>query len=271
MKTETFLKTGDFARLCRTTKETLFHYDREGVLKPKYVSGNGYRRYGMEQYFDFDLISLLKETGSTLGEIRSYRDARDPRAYLRLLRERVGILREERARLARREAMLKKLVALTEEALEAEYDTLLFEERKPERIIATPTTPEKMTSSGGNVECYAACLAHDMGRGNTTDPPLGMIVPECDARRGEFRLCHFFTRAEEGDPGDVREIPGGRYAILFHKGEVASQAAAFGRMVEAVKKEGLRVVGDAYIFDQMTYFLTGSSAEYAAKHVVRVE
>ncbi len=29
---KTFLKTGEFARLCRTTKETLFHYDREGIL-----------------------------------------------------------------------------------------------------------------------------------------------------------------------------------------------------------------------------------------------
>ena len=62
MKTETFLKTGEFARLCHTTKETLFHYDREGILRPRYVSENGYRRYGVEQYFDFDLITLLKET-----------------------------------------------------------------------------------------------------------------------------------------------------------------------------------------------------------------
>ena len=47
---------------------------------------NGYRRYGLEQFFDFDMISLLKETGSTLGEIRACREMRDPRAYLRLLR-----------------------------------------------------------------------------------------------------------------------------------------------------------------------------------------
>ena len=50
MKNEKFLKTGEFARLCHTTKETLFHYDREGILKPRHVSGNGYRRYGLEQF-----------------------------------------------------------------------------------------------------------------------------------------------------------------------------------------------------------------------------
>ncbi|HIV65473.1 MAG TPA: MerR family transcriptional regulator [Candidatus Mailhella excrementigallinarum] len=272
MKMKTFLKTGEFARLCRTTKETLFHYDREGILKPEHVSANGYRHYGIKQYFDFDLISLLRETGSTLEEIRNYREARDPCAYLRLLRERAGVLREEQARLARREAMLEKLVALTEEALAAEYDTLLFEERKPEWVAVVPTKPEKILGSGGNaVECYADCLAWDMQRGNVADPPLGMVIPERNACRGEFWPCHFFTRAEEGGPGDVREIPGGRYAVLFHRGEVAGQAEAFRFMAAEVGKKGLRACGDAYIYDQMSCFLTGSGAAYVAKYIVRVE
>lgn len=268
---KTFLKTGEFARLCHTTKETLLHYDREGILKPEHVSANGYRHYGIKQYFDFDLISLLRETGSTLGEIRNYREARDPCAYLRLLRERAGVLREEQTRLARREAMLRKLVALTEEALAAEYDTLFFEERNPEWVAVVPIKPEKILGSGGNaVECYADCLAYDMQRGNVTDPPLGMVVPEKNARRGELWPCHFFTRAEEGGPGDVREIPGGRYAVLFHRGEIAGQAEAFGFMVAEVEKKGFHISGDAYSFDLMTYFLAGSSAEYVAKYIVRV-
>lgn len=271
MATETFLKTGKFAELCHTTKETLFHYDREGILKPKYVSDNGYRRYGMNQYFDFELISLLKDTGSTLGEIRNYREAGDPRAYLRLLRERVEVSERERARLARREAMLKDLIRLTEEALDAEYDTLLFEERGAEWVTVIPTVPEKMVSGAGSAECYAACLARELERGKAPGSPLGMVVPEESAKKGEFRLCHLFTRAEADDRGDLRELPGGRYAVFFHKGEVAGQAAAFRRMVEAIEREGLRMVGDAYIYDQMSYFLTGASAEYAAKHIMRVE
>lgn len=271
MKNEKFLKTGEFARLCHTTKETLFHYDREGILKPRHVSGNGYRRYGLEQFFDFDMISLLKETGSTLGEIRACREMRDPRAYLRLLRERAGILKKERARLARREAMLRRLIALTEETIGADFDRLLLEEKEAERIIAVPTDPEKILSGAGSVECYSACLAHDLERGNSTDAPLGMIIPAEHAGKGEFRPGFFFTRAEAGDAGDVREIPAGRYAAFFHKGEVSSQAAAFGRMVRAVADSGLRMRGDAYGYDLMSHLLTGSGAVYVAKYIVRLE
>lgn len=271
MKNAIFLKTGEFAKLCHTTKETLFHYDRKGVLKPRHVSENGYRRYGMEQYFDFDMISLLRETGSTLREIRDCREASDPHAYMRLLRERVGVLRAERARLARREAMLEKLVALTEETMNAKFDTLLFEERASETVVVTPTIPEKMISGAGSVECYSACLGRELERGNAVEPPLGMVVPAQSARSGEFRLCWFFTRAEADDEGDRREIPAGRYATFFHKGDVAGHAKAFGRMTRLLADAGARMIGDAYIYDQMSYFLTGADTEYAAKYVVRAE
>lgn len=43
------LHTGAFAKLCGVRKGTLLFYDKEGGLRPKYISGNGYRRYGMDQ------------------------------------------------------------------------------------------------------------------------------------------------------------------------------------------------------------------------------
>ena len=167
--------------------------------------------------------------------------------------------------------MLRKLIALTEETIDADFDRLLFEEKETEQIIAVPTDPEKILSGAGSVECYSACLAHDLERGNSTDAPLGMIVPAEQAGKGEFRPCFFFTRAEAGDAGDVREIPAGRYAAFFHKGEVFSQAAAFGHMVRAVADAGLRMRGDAYSYDLMSHLLTGSDAAYVAKYIVRLE
>ncbi|KAA3384529.1 MerR family transcriptional regulator, partial [Akkermansia muciniphila] len=64
--------TGAFARLCGTTKETLFHYDAIGLLKPKEVRPNGYRAYAPEQFFDFDMVRMLRRAGSSLKEIKGY-------------------------------------------------------------------------------------------------------------------------------------------------------------------------------------------------------
>ena len=133
MEKKHLLKTGEFARLCRTTKETLLHYDRKGLLKPRYVADNGYRWYGAEQFFHFDLISLLKESGCSLEEIRRSRNLRERHRYPQFLRERIALLEEEQRRLARRLSMLRGFAALTREATTRSFDTLFFEEREAER------------------------------------------------------------------------------------------------------------------------------------------
>lgn len=64
------LTTGEFARFCGVSKDTLIYYDRQDILKPRHVSENGYWRYLPEQLYEFDFISILKETGSSLTEIK---------------------------------------------------------------------------------------------------------------------------------------------------------------------------------------------------------
>ncbi len=264
-----FLKTGDFARLCRTTKETLLHYDRQGVLKPRYVKENGYRCYGMEQYFDFDLISLLKETGCTLKEIRQYREKGNPDIYLSLLKKSVDAIIEEQKRLARRQAMMENLIKLTAEAVKAEYDTLLFEERKRERIAIIPTAPKKINEIG--YEEYH--VSYNSGEGKARGAymsPLGMVIREETPGQGDFVISHFFIQASGASGGDAAEIPAGRYAVFFHKGDVYSHAAVPGRLIEAVRKKGLSAEGDIYSYEQMSYFI-GMGKEYTAKYIVRAE
>ena len=144
-KMKTFLNIGEFAHVCHTTRETLLHYDRKGLLKPGYVSENGYRRYSMKQFFDFDVISLLKETGSTLEEIKRYRERCEQDGYLKLFHERIAVLKREQERIAHRIAMLNGLAIMGEEALSAEYDRLFFEHRNARNILVYPVDSEKIT------------------------------------------------------------------------------------------------------------------------------
>ena len=43
------MTTGEFARIMRITKETLFHYDEIGVFQPELTQTNGYRYYSIYQ------------------------------------------------------------------------------------------------------------------------------------------------------------------------------------------------------------------------------
>ncbi|MGN0072837.1 MAG: MerR family transcriptional regulator [Coriobacteriales bacterium] len=78
MAEETLYTTGQFAELCGVKKQTLFHYDDIGLLRPELVEENGYRRYSYSQYQTFLLISCLKEAGMSLTEIKDYLEEDDP-------------------------------------------------------------------------------------------------------------------------------------------------------------------------------------------------
>ena len=53
MENEKMFTTGDFASLCNTTRDTLYHYDEIGLLKPERVEPNGYRLYSLTQFKEF--------------------------------------------------------------------------------------------------------------------------------------------------------------------------------------------------------------------------
>lgn len=132
-----YLSSGEFARLCGTTKDTLFHYDDIGLLKPAKVGENGYRCYSVNQVMLFDLISLLKEVGMSLGEIRDYIDERNASNFIARLREKDRKIREEIERLKRLRKLLGNTIDLTRNAFDVEVDRVEFVDMEEEYFIVT--------------------------------------------------------------------------------------------------------------------------------------
>ncbi|ADM70096.1 hypothetical protein GMA19_02290 [Paenibacillus polymyxa E681] len=46
---QTHLTSGQFAKVMGISKDTLFHYDRLGILSPEFKAENGYRYYSIKQ------------------------------------------------------------------------------------------------------------------------------------------------------------------------------------------------------------------------------
>ena len=68
---------GEIAKLSGLSKQTILFYDKKGILKPDYVDpDNGYRYYSADQLDFLDNISMLKEIGLSLDEIRTFMDQR---------------------------------------------------------------------------------------------------------------------------------------------------------------------------------------------------
>ena len=64
-----YFTTGEFAKLCGVKKQTLFHYDQIGILKPEITTSNGYRYYSVLQFDTYITIAMLKELDIPLANI----------------------------------------------------------------------------------------------------------------------------------------------------------------------------------------------------------
>ena len=68
----------EFANFSRTTRETLRHYDRIGLLSPVSRGDNNYRYYSGGQLAVVNVIRTLQDLGMTLEEIKTLKNNLTP-------------------------------------------------------------------------------------------------------------------------------------------------------------------------------------------------
>ena len=250
-----YLTTGQFAKLCATTKDTLFHYDREGILKPKLVSPNGYRRYRAEQFFEFDLICVLREAGSSIEDIRGYLSNYGVDHLLPFLDQKIADVTLQRKKLDQRLATLQHISELTRSALAEQYGTIKIVKMKAERLLVEEINRSNEHELSWDESAYY--LSRHLNRCRQAGVnlfPVGSIVPKDNLLNGSFNESHFFSRLDEEMENErILKKPAGNYADFRHQGSFDSLREAFPGYLAQIKGLGLEIRGDAYIYMLLSY------------------
>lgn len=144
-------KISEFATLCGTSPKTLRFYERIGLLKATYTNPeNGYRYYNDEQEREYELITVFKELGFTLEEIKNNILHADDSHILEILRQ--------------KEEELQKAQKICAEQIE-------YYERKPKNIsddgnrsitLQRYNTERKIVVSDGTVTRTFTCPSDGM-------------------------------------------------------------------------------------------------------------
>ncbi|MDT2525571.1 MerR family DNA-binding transcriptional regulator [Enterococcus raffinosus] len=66
------LTISEMAKYAGISRRTLIYYDQIDLFKPAKVGENGYRYYGIDQYFELDVILLLKNLDVSLEDIHVF-------------------------------------------------------------------------------------------------------------------------------------------------------------------------------------------------------
>jgi len=239
-------KIGEFSKLSHVTVKTLRYYDKIGLLKPAEVDRfTNYRYYSASQLPRLNRILALKELGLVLDQISLLIDDDLPpdqiRGMLRLKQVEIqDQLKEEQARLARVEQMLRQIEQ---------------EEQMPAQEIALKKVPaqsvlsirEIIPSFGHFDQLFGEAFAYlGSQRINPTGPPIGIYHDE------EFREKDVDVEVAIPVSGEIpsgervksRQLPAiENMACIIHNGSYETIGGSYGQAMSWVEENGYSIAG----------------------------
>ncbi len=265
-----FLKTGEFAAFCNTTKDTLFHYDDIGLLKPVKTADNGYRYYSLNQIYMFDLITTLKELGLSLEEIKKYMDKRDTDVFMQLLKEQDKRLRQKIEQLSRRRSLLKNTLQMMNEFIDVPEDEIRIE-KVPEEYFIISDEPENNTEK----ELFAVisrlwdyCNKHNY----YDDFITGEIISEENIKNGTFATWRFTSRIAKKVKSRYLHIkPAGSYAVKYIRSSYNALTEEYRKFCLELKERGYKINGPIYQSDITNYLSERYNDDYLMKIEVSIK
>lgn len=253
-KKKGYFTTGEFAKLCRTTKETLFYYDTIGILKPDHVGTNNYRYYIAEQFYDYDLITTLKTAGCTLSEIKNYLDRHNVDEFINLLNENRRRIKKEQEKLEHMNHLLENAVSMTKKARSKPYHQpeLIFCEE--EYFIATQLDKKEALSYYDEINFINNHFSYCEEKHIYNEYPFGAIVLKDTLCKGLCFESFYYSKLDTPIQDERLFIkPKGQYVTMLHQGYYDTRDKAYKILFDYIENNNLTICGNSYEQELISY------------------
>ncbi|MGL4344801.1 MAG: MerR family transcriptional regulator [Cellulosilyticaceae bacterium] len=273
------LTSGEFAKLCHTTKMTLRHYKEIGILRPAYEGENHYSYYDVEQFYDYYGIEILKQTGTPLAEIKQCMTNQDIPQVVDVLRKQQQKLEEEQKKLEQMTFMVKNalynITLGSEPIFESEVPQIRY---FPKEHLLTLTEEELKEAKEGAVDEDRMLIAI-LGKYREfcetypiqTDFQLGAILPYAQITGEKPMITHIYTKLNKAHKNPYyKEKPAGQYLCMVHKGKW-DVSLAYQQLAHYISTHQIQVVGDVYAYDLAGFMINGVEKNAMTMISIRVE
>lgn len=240
------LTTGQFAKLCATTKRTLFHYDEIGLFSPALTDEKGYRFYTEQQCDVFSVITALKEMDMPLSEIKGYLDAREPVLFESLLSRQKQKLDEEMEHLKRLQILIHTKLALLDKSKHMQCNQVTLEDCQEESIVLSAPlyTSDHRRVLSAIYEHIGYCFKNGFNIGH----PYGAMIAKEQLLKGEFDTyaCFFTKTSPDFSDMAISVKPAGLYAVTYLKGDYYQAEGAYRLLLDFISKNGYQMMDFSY-------------------------
>lgn len=265
-----YLTTGEFAKLCKVNKQTLFYYDQIGLLTPVLKKENGYRYYSINQLELFFVIDLLKDLGMSLNDIQQYMQNKSPERFLSLMYQKKEEIVKKRQEIETKEKMIEAKIALMEEASNLAFSQITLEQL-PEAILYLSRKIQNMTDEEF-VEVTSDFIEELNISHLDSGYPIGSITEREQVLNGEFSN-YSYLYIEQPNPMEGHpyfKAVKGDFLIGYHIGDEKTVRNTYMRFFTEMERLNL-TLGD-YVFEEYIYdtVVRNHKEEYVTKIMMQV-
>ena len=233
----------DFAKYSRTTRDTLLHYDRIGLLSPVFRGENNYRYYSSTQLAVVNVIRVLQELGMTLEEIKALKDRRTPELSYEVLGRQIEKIDKKIEEWIRARKLLLTIMRTVESVSSIDENEITIQFLPAEAIILGDLNDYTRGRSFFDV---LLSFYHNISKkypGLDLNYHVWGTYSEERIKNGDWvgsdRL--YFYNPEGHD-----KRPAALYAIGYMRGGYSDGDPLFRKLIEYIDKHGFEICGPAY-------------------------
>ncbi|MCQ2529892.1 MAG: MerR family transcriptional regulator [Lachnospiraceae bacterium] len=268
----------DFAKACKTTKDTLYHYEKSDILRPTIDANNHYRYYTSLDFHKFQFIAHLRNLGFSVAEIREYQGHRSVSGYIDLLET----VQERTTKEI--EGLNKRLVVskFTREAM-LEYQNCILDTPS---IFHLGESYYFMSPFNGSLNSLQGIqemsehLEQLLQKPSKTAPVVAIKVGLNEKKKSTGERPVTFTSKtttpELFDQERIYHRPAGEHMHMYIKADLLSYDHSpiingFEKMAEYAKKHNYHFTTDLFCINRVNRFVTTDPDEYLVELVIGVE
>ncbi|MCG7337779.1 MerR family transcriptional regulator [Staphylococcus sp. ACRSN] len=259
---ETIFTTGEFATLCNVKKQTLFHYDEVGILKPEYRNDKGYRYYSLKQLETFSVIEILKDLQLSLTEIKTFLDARSITETIKLLEFKEHEIDRQIKAMEQLKLSIQNRRQNLKESNDADFENI--------EIVTLPKSYYLFSESiaGKSLKAGSHTLMRFI-RDNQLDfgHPIGALLAKEHIMKDDYDGYQYFYIKIDYDIAKAHHIrPGGQFVVAYHEGHDDTIYKTHQRIKQFLKADHYHMIGDSY----EEYVVDEISTDGPDKYVTKV-
>ena len=270
-KNTKYLTTGEFAKLCKVNKQTLFYYDQIGLLSPVFKNEKGYRFYSMNQIELFFVIDLLKELGKSLNDIQQYTQNKSPEGFLTLMYQKREEIVKKRKEIEMKEKLIETKISLMEEASKLNFHQITLE-HFPEATLYL-SRKIKNTTDEEFVEVISDFIDELNELQLDTGYPIGVITNREQVLKGEFsKYSYLYIEQPQPKEGySYFQAVKGHFLVGYHIGDELTIHNTYRRLFSEMERLELSL-GD-YVFEEYIYdtVVKNQKEHYVTKIMMQVD